>query len=318
MISRRIKICILLLSVFILNGTNAQVIFEDYFTDGTASQWNGIRGSWEVINQEYIGYLDAPGPASDLYAKTGDMNWTNYIFQAQMKFVLAAPEWNDFGLVFYDQGNEYIRFTLGNEEAPPTARISYQKSDTSSDEFETIEELATVVSEPLMVSGVWYDVRLSIYNDCVYAYVNDILVARADNLPFTHGDIGLLADDATVYFDNIIVTNNTPVAAVTDIVQGTIRTNTKQITCNILPPEGYYAEQIDTDSIRLNDGTFLIHAKQVSVKRKQQMLVAKFSTSQLPLVSGDILNLSISGMLIDGTPFAGSDIVEVVSKGKPN
>jgi len=208
MISHRIKIRILLLSVFILNGANAQVIFEDYFTDGTADQWTEMRGNWDVINQEYTGYLDAPSPASDLYTKTGDMSWSNYIFEAQMKFVLTKPEWNDFGLVFYDQGNEYIRFTLGNEEAPPTARISYQKYNTSSGEFETVEELATVVSEPLMVSGAWYDVRLSVYNDYVYAYVNDILVAYADNLPLTHGNIGLIADDATVSFDNIVVTNN--------------------------------------------------------------------------------------------------------------
>jgi len=316
MLSLKMKTSILCLSVFFLNGANAQVIFQDDFNDGNANGWNETRGTWIVASGEYIGYQQAPD--NDLYTKTGESNWSNYTFEAQMKFVPATPDdWNDFGLLFYDQGTEYIRFTLGNADGPPTARISYDKYDGQ--EYNTAAELATIVSEPTMISDTWYNVRLSIYNDCVYAYVNDVLVAYADNLPFTHGNIGLVADDPTVYFDNIVVASNTPVAAEVDIVPDTIRTNTKQLACNIWPPEGYSVEQIDTDSIRLSAGAYPIHPRQAATRSKQQKVTAKFATSELSLISGDTLDLTISGMLIDGTPFADSDSVVVVEKGgKPH
>jgi hypothetical protein len=95
------------------------------------------------------------------------------------------------------------------------------------------------------------------------------------------------------------------------IVQDTISSKTKTITCNIWPPSGYDVTQIDTSSILLNA---TIQPVQISVRRKQQMLVVKFPTSELSLVPGQ-LELSISGELIDGTPFEDSDTVTVVQKG---
>ena len=47
-------ILVLLVSLS-LNVADAQVIFEDHFTDGTAAKWEPSLGQWAVINQEYVG-----------------------------------------------------------------------------------------------------------------------------------------------------------------------------------------------------------------------------------------------------------------------
>jgi hypothetical protein len=100
-----------------------------------------------------------------------------------------------------------------------------------------------------------------------------------------------------------------------DIVPDTISNKTKTITCHIWPPDGYDVTEIDADSIRLEES---IPPLRTSVRRKQQMLVVKFSTSELDLTPTPELVLTVSGDLTDGTDFVDTDSVEVVQKGKPN
>lgn len=102
-----------------------------------------------------------------------------------------------------------------------------------------------------------------------------------------------------------------------DVSQDTISTRAKSITCYIWPPEGYDVTQIDASSIMLSDGIIDIPPDRVSVRRNQ-MLVVKFSTSELSLEPRE-LELTVSGDLTDGTTFEDSDSVTVVQKGgKPN
>ena len=108
------------------------------------------------------------------------------------------------------------------------------------------------------------------------------------------------------YLNEIVFTT-----LIVDIVPDTISTKTKTITCNIWPLDGYDVTEIDLDSIRLNTE---IEPVRVSVRRKQQMLVVKFPTSELTLEPGT-LELTVSGELTDETPFEGTDSVEVVQKG---
>jgi hypothetical protein len=97
-----------------------------------------------------------------------------------------------------------------------------------------------------------------------------------------------------------------------DIAPDTIRTNAKSITCHIWPLDGYDVTEIDLDSIRLKDD---IKPSHISVRKKQQMLVVKFPTSGLPPLVQGLLELTVSGELTDGTPFEGTDSVDVIQKG---
>jgi len=101
------------------------------------------------------------------------------------------------------------------------------------------------------------------------------------------------------------------VGAIVDIVD-TITTKTKWIDCYLWLP-GYDVADIDLDSIRLGGS---ISAVRASVRKKQQMLVVKFSASELNLdPRPEPYSLTVSGELNGGTTFACSDDITVIQKG---
>ncbi len=99
--------------------------------------------------------------------------------------------------------------------------------------------------------------------------------------------------------------------ATIDILADTITLKTKWVTCHIWPPAGYDVADIKPDSILLEGG---ILAVRTSIRKKKQILVAKFPASDLNLQTGP-RELFVRGELTDGTPFVGSDFVTVVTKG---
>jgi hypothetical protein len=203
-----------LLCVLLTVGqTEAAVLLHDDFSDGVADGWTEVLGIWTVLAEEYVGTSEDPQGNRDMLATTGDLGWTSYTLSARMKLVPPESEFNDFGLVFYAQGDEFIRFTLGAEAevSPPTARIGHFAYVPAQEEYDSVADLAHHVSEPTMVVGQWYDVSLCLYEDNVSAYVDGRLVAYADNLPLTQGYIGLMADTPTAYFDDVQVTSGTSV-----------------------------------------------------------------------------------------------------------
>jgi hypothetical protein len=210
----------LCLATLFVSVASAGVLFEDHFTDGIADGWNETFGLWGVSEQVYIG---AEENGNGLRSIAGDSSWSSYTFEARMGLELTESHWNEFGLIFYDQGDEDIRFTLGAWDSSPTVKITHEAYD-GIHEFVGVEALATVVSEPAMIDGKWYDIKLCLDDDYVSAYVDGQLVAYADNLPFTHGSIGLTADDPIAYFDDIVVTSNTCVPVPGAVFLGTIGT----------------------------------------------------------------------------------------------
>jgi len=99
--------------------------------------------------------------------------------------------------------------------------------------------------------------------------------------------------------------------ATIDILADTITLKTKWITCHIWPPAGYNVADIKPDSILLEGG---ILAVRPSIRKKKQILVAKFPASDLNLQTGP-RELFVRGELNNGIPFVGSDFVTVVTKG---
>jgi len=182
----------------VVKSADQGVVFEDDFSDGVADGWNEIQGTWTVSNGEYVGLVG--GYDDTLLTVTGMPSWSSYTIDARIMPDFAASL-NDFGLVFYAQdANEYLRFTLGGEGTPPLPRVTHDVA------FESVGELATVVSRPAVVNDRWYDVKLILSQDNVSAYVDRQLVVCASGLPCTQGFFGLIADDPVVRFDDLLVT----------------------------------------------------------------------------------------------------------------
>jgi hypothetical protein len=206
----KIIILSVVFSLLLFTKVNAAILFEDDFNDGVADGWNEFSGTWSVINFEYVETNQSVGGETF----TGHPNWTSYIYEARIKRG-DGDEDNDFGLIFYAQSTEdYLRFTIWSDYEPPTPRITHIRPEPN-----PCVELATVVHKPDLVVDKWYDVKLVLYGNTVSAYVDGVLTAYSDNLPFDHGYIGLSSDYSAVltYFDDVKVAENLEVCYLGDL-----------------------------------------------------------------------------------------------------
>lgn len=188
---------VLLTSLCLFSSAAAEILFKDDFRDGTADGWNEFMGTWEVSNGKYISTgTDNKTLAQGFYGST-------YIFEARIK--MDALD-DDFGLIFHAQSeNDYFRFTLDAwdpdlQSSDP--RISHFVDDAS------VAELATVLVFPTLVNDQWYDFRLVVTGDRIFAYINNDLIAYAYSLPHNQGGIGLVSDSGigSAHFDGIVIT----------------------------------------------------------------------------------------------------------------
>jgi 3-keto-disaccharide hydrolase len=63
-------------------------------------------------------------------------------------------------------------------------------------------------SSPQFPLGPWYRVRVAQSAGTIQLFVNDLLIATTfdDDLPYSGGRVGLYAEDAESYFDNVAIT----------------------------------------------------------------------------------------------------------------
>ena len=132
------------------------------------------------------------------------------------------------------------------------------------------------------------------------------VINNMDQIAFTYelanGTLGVAVATERVIVDVTI-----------DILADTITPKTKWINCRIWPPDGYSYADIDVESILLE---WEIPVSRYSFNEKKQRLIVKFPASGLNLEPNpDPLELAVSGELIDGAVFEGSDFVQVVKKG---
>ena len=186
-----------------------QVIFSDNFNDKDDDVWNQFWSTWSSENKEYV----TSETEEDFYTFTGDANWSNYIFEADVKMGVWE---NDVGLVFYSQPgyDEIIRFTI-HKTGPNSVwpRITWMVYDEGLNEYDvpTGGELATFTNTALsLVDDTWYHFKVEIVGNTVYGYIDDVLFALAHGppLPLPSGGIGLVSDEHTqiTSFDNVLVT----------------------------------------------------------------------------------------------------------------
>ncbi len=103
-----------------------------------------------------------------------------------------------------------------------------------------------------------------------------------------------------------------PVPATIDIDPDTLNLKSKGVfTAYITLPEGYDVADIDMGIVTCEG------APAVRGVTDGGILIAKFNIQDLNGVpTGKEVELTVSGNLLDGTPFTGSDIIRVISKGK--
>jgi len=106
-----------------------------------------------------------------------------------------------------------------------------------------------------------------------------------------------------------------PVPAEVDIDPDTLNlaSKGKWITCYIWLGEGYDVADIDSDSIFLEGE---IEAEQLLLNEQEQVAIVRFSRSEVQgiLKMGEA-ELTITGELMDGTVFEGTDVIRVIAKG---
>jgi hypothetical protein len=88
------------------------------------------------------------------------------------------------------------------------------------------------------------------------------------------------------------------------------------ITCVIRLPDGYDVADVNPDTIMLNEEVNRVWCK---INQQAQTILVKFDRSEIQdMLSGVTENpvvLSVTGQLIDGTVFEGTDTITIVNKG---
>lgn len=94
-----------------------------------------------------------------------------------------------------------------------------------------------------------------------------------------------------------------------------LSSNGKWIICFLWLPEDYDVADVDTNSILLNGQ---IQPTRVWINEEDSVVMLKFSRSEIRdiLEAGEV-ELTVSGELVDGTKFEGTDTIRIIDKNRP-
>ena len=169
------------------------VLFSDDFNDGNADGWitDGL-GTWYVENGEYVVDMGS-GVNLKGEALAGDLNWTDYIYEVDVK----ADQGVDKGIIFHC--TETCSYGVDIVSAP------YNVVHLGNNGVNLV-----TVAFPNS-SGVWYHVKIELVGANIKVYVDDQLLIDYTGV-ITHGRIGVAGWTGAVgldivRFDNLMITS---------------------------------------------------------------------------------------------------------------
>jgi len=162
--------------------TYAAILFEDYFNNNDTSQWTVLNGSWESINETYIGTSFYDGREHPIFTTAGDVNWKNYIIEFKMK-----------GIEGVDKSIEF-RFRGTDDNYALNIRSGYNGTGNDMSLVKNFPGGYQILKiQPFQnQQNVWYEVKVKVLNQQIEIYVNNFL-ALAYNDPDPEPSNGKIA-----------------------------------------------------------------------------------------------------------------------------
>ncbi len=209
----KIRALVLTLIIFTINLTATELPWQDDFSDGDFVGWTIVDdqpntsgpGSWQVEDRvltqtsniyvtqnEYEVFL-----GTHIY--TGDANWQNYSFNANIK----STDDDGIGILFrYQDYNNYYRLILLQDAGNRGPFQRLQKRVNGS--FTTIAEDTPDQAIP---SG-WFSITADVRGDTITIYLNHELLFQTIDQTFNTGKIGFMcyAHNGT-FIDDVSVTS---------------------------------------------------------------------------------------------------------------
>jgi len=111
-----------------------------------------------------------------------------------------------------------------------------------------------------------------------------------------------------------------PISAIVEIMPKTLnlQSNGNWISCTIELPDGYDIGNIDTETIVLNENKEIgqVWSKINQGANKLLVKLSRHQTQQMLQDVEGLVELTVSGTLIDGTEFKGTDTIRVIKRGQ--
>lgn len=175
--------------------------FDDLPPGTDPPGWDTSDGNWTTVNDNgnIVYYQDDNSNKEALSISTsGNSSWTDYVFEADLKFVEGNPNKADRGalLLFrYQGGNSY--YFLWLKEAQDTLEL-HNRGD-----------FAHMVASTscTLVQDTWYHVNVTIIGQNAWVSIDDVpfFTKQAMNGAFDTGNVAIGTTYYKVMFDNILV-----------------------------------------------------------------------------------------------------------------
>jgi outer membrane murein-binding lipoprotein Lpp len=160
------------------------VLFFDDYETGDASGWD-FEGDWAVIQEDSNYVLRGVGPCSTFI---GSQEWTDYVFQARIKFSQSA----NVNFRFVSESETYLLNIL-----PEGLRLNKQ----------LLTEAFLAQSAMSLTENEWIDLKIETRGNNIKLYVDGtLLLSYTDRDSIQSGSIGfVLPENSAIYVDDVIV-----------------------------------------------------------------------------------------------------------------
>lgn len=276
--------------------------FESYAigSDGSPT-WTVKSGAWAVesdtqwdgkTGKVYSQSVESPDRIS--LVMDPSIVYTDLIYQARVKLLSGYP---DAAILFrvQDANNFYMVQIAGQQNELQI----YYRSTT-----DYYQKVATAPFYPSL--DTWYTIKAVMVGSTITAYVDGITVSWTDPLNrFTSGYIGLKTWATHTHFDDVIVTSY---ASEVDLSTVELYVGMDGVAAEDDPKYSFVTDMWSYIADVDGDGTL---ERMVKFDR-----LAVTGYLNVPEYIGQEISLTISGSLIDGTPFYLCYTVRVIKPGK--